>query len=67
MLRSGVYRLPNDDRLDTATTTAQAAYEQAGIGPEDLEAIELHDAMAPAELMLYERLGLCASRRRARS
>ena len=38
----------------------QAAYEKAGIGPEDLEAIELHDAMAPAELMLYERLGLCA-------
>ena len=58
-LRSGVYRLPNDDRLDTAATTAQAAYKEAGIGPEDLEAIELHDAMAPAELMLYERLGLC--------
>ncbi len=58
-LRSGVYRLPNDERLDTAATTAQAAYEEAGIGPEDLDAIELHDAMAPAELMLYERLGLC--------
>jgi len=58
-LRSGVYRLPDDERLDTAATTAQAAYEQAGIGPEDLDAIELHDAMAPAELMLYERLGLC--------
>jgi acetyl-CoA acyltransferase len=58
-LRSGVYRLPNDERLDTAATTAQAAYEEAGIGPDDLEAIELHDAMAPAELMLYERLGLC--------
>jgi acetyl-CoA acyltransferase len=59
-LRSGIYRLPNDDRVDTAATTAQAAYEEAGIGPEDLEAIELHDAMAPAELMLYERLGLCS-------
>jgi acetyl-CoA acyltransferase len=58
-LRSGVYRLPNDERLDTAATTAQAAYEEAGIGPDELEAIELHDAMAPAELMLYERLGLC--------
>jgi len=58
-LRSGVYRLPGDDRLDTAETTAKAAYEEAGIGPEDLDAIELHDAMAPAELMLYERLGLC--------
>jgi acetyl-CoA acyltransferase len=59
-LRSGIYRLPNDDRVDTAATTAQVAYEEAGIGPEDLEAIELHDAMAPAELMLYERLGLCS-------
>ncbi len=58
-LRSGVYRLPDDDRLDTAETTANAAYEEAGIGPEDLGAVELHDAMAPAELMLYERLGLC--------
>jgi acetyl-CoA acetyltransferase len=58
-LRSGVYRLPNDERLDTAETTALAAYEEAGIGPDELEAIELHDAMAPAELMLYERLGLC--------
>jgi len=59
VLRSGVYRLLDDRRLDSATTTAQAAYEHAGIGPEDLQAIELHDAMAPAELMLYERLGLC--------
>ena len=47
-------------RPDSATTSANAAYEKAGIGPEDLEAIELHDAMAPSELMLYERLGLCA-------
>jgi acetyl-CoA acyltransferase len=59
VLRSGVYRLPNDNRLDSATVSAQAAYEEANIGPEDLDAIELHDAMAPAELMLYERLGLC--------
>jgi acetyl-CoA acetyltransferase len=60
VLRSGVYRLPDDERVDSATVTANAAYEEAGIGPEDIGAIELHDAMAPAELMLYERLGLCA-------
>jgi acetyl-CoA acyltransferase len=59
VLRSGIYRLPNDGLEDTATVTAKAAYEQAGIGPQDIGAIELHDAMAPAELMLYERLGLC--------
>jgi acetyl-CoA acyltransferase len=59
VLRSGEYRLPDDERPDTATSTAAIAYEQAGIGPKDLDAVELHDAMAPAELMLYERLGLC--------
>jgi acetyl-CoA acyltransferase len=59
VLQSGVYRLADDQRPDSATATAYAAYEKAGIGPKDLEAIELHDAMAPAELMLYERLGLC--------
>lgn len=60
VLQSGVYRLPRDERPDSATASALAAYEKAGIGPDDLDAIELHDAMAPAELMLYERLGLCA-------
>jgi len=60
VLQSGVYRLPDDERPDSATTSTFAAYEKAGIGPNDLDAIELHDAMAPAELMLYERLGLCA-------
>ena len=60
VLRSGSLPAPGDDRPNSATTSAFAAYENAGIGPEDLEAIELHDAMAPAELILYERLGLCA-------
>jgi acetyl-CoA acyltransferase len=60
VLQSGVYRLPGDERPDSATASASEAYKNAGIGPDDLDAIELHDAMAPAELMLYERLGLCA-------
>ena len=38
---------------------AQAAYEEAGVGPGDLDVVELHDAAAPAELMTYEELGLC--------
>lgn len=59
VLRSGIYKLPGDHRADSATTTAKTAYDEAGIGPKDIQAIELHDAMAPAELMLYERLGLC--------
>jgi acetyl-CoA acyltransferase len=38
---------------------AHAAYEQAGLGPADLDVVELHDAAAPAELITYEELGLC--------
>lgn len=40
---------------------AGQAYEAAGLGPQDLSCIELHDASAPSELMAYEYLGLCAS------
>jgi acetyl-CoA acetyltransferase len=39
---------------------SRRAYEQASIGPEDLDLVELHDAAAPPELWLYEELGLCA-------
>lgn len=39
---------------------ARTAYEQAGAGPADIDVIELHDATAPAELMLYGELELCA-------
>jgi acetyl-CoA acetyltransferase len=35
------------------------AYDIAGLGPEDLDVVEVHDAAAPAELMIYEELGLC--------
>ena len=38
---------------------AAAAYEQAGLGPKDVDVVELHDASAPAELIAYEELSLC--------
>jgi sterol carrier protein 2 len=38
---------------------AKMVYEQAGIGPEDLDVIELHDCFAQNELITYEALGLC--------
>ncbi len=38
---------------------AAAAYEQAGLGPEDLNLVELHDCFATAELLHYENLQLC--------
>ena len=38
---------------------AAAAYEMAGLGPEDVDLIELHDCFATAEILHYENLGLC--------
>jgi acetyl-CoA acetyltransferase len=38
---------------------AHEAYRDAGIGPDDIDVIELHDASAPAEILAYESLGLC--------
>ncbi len=38
---------------------ANQAYEQAGIGPEDLDLVELHDCFATAELVHYDNLKLC--------
>lgn len=38
---------------------AQAAYAEAGVGPEDVDVAEVHDAMAPGELLYYEQLGFC--------
>lgn len=46
--------------INTLTrNAAKMAYEQAGIGPEDLSQVELHDCFATAELLHYENLGLC--------
>ena len=38
---------------------AAVAYEMAGIGPEDIDLVELHDCFATAEILHYENLGLC--------
>jgi acetyl-CoA acyltransferase len=56
-LVSGRDREPGEP--GAAERASQAAYEQAGVDPGDLDVVELHDAAAPAELMTYEELGLC--------
>ena len=49
--------LPN---VNTLTRNAAAiAYEQAGVGPSDLDLVELHDCFATAELVHYDNLMLC--------
>ena len=50
---------------DVNTLTRNAAtqaYEQAGVGPEDLDLVELHDCFATAELVHYDNLELCEPR-----
>ena len=42
-----------------ARQAAQRVYEVAGIGPEDIDVVELHDCFAHNELISYEALGLC--------
>lgn len=48
-------------RPKSAVATALAAYEMAGLGPDDLNCAEIHDATAPAELFIYEDLGFASA------
>ena len=49
--------MPN---VNTLTRNAvKNAYDMAGIGPEDLDLVELHDCFASAEMLHYGNLGLC--------
>ncbi len=46
--------------VNTLTKNASAqAYESAGVGPDDLDLVELHDCFATAELVHYDNLRLC--------
>jgi len=57
---SGIREQADDDILDAEITAraARQAYEQAGLGPQDVDVVELHDAFTIAELLYYEALGL---------
>lgn len=44
---------------DMARDAARQVYEEAGVGPGDLDVVELHDCFAQNELLSYEALGLC--------
>lgn len=54
----------NDDPIsligtDMTRQAARALYESTGLGPDDIDVIELHDCFSPNELISYEALGLC--------
>lgn len=54
--------LPNAERMahaDVPARTARAAYEMAGLTPEDMDVAEVHDASAIAEILQTENLGFC--------
>jgi len=44
---------------DMTRQAAQKVYQQAGIGPEDVDVVELHDCFTTNEVISYEALGLC--------
>ncbi|MGO9357636.1 MAG: lipid-transfer protein [Xanthobacteraceae bacterium] len=44
---------------DMTQAAASKVYEAAGIGPDDVDVVELHDCFAHNELITYEALGLC--------
>ncbi len=44
---------------DMAVDAAKSVYEQAGVGPKDVQVVELHDCFTANELLTYEALGLC--------
>jgi len=51
--------LTDDDLPSPTTLAAQAAFEEAGVGPADLDVVECQDTDAARELLSYEELGLC--------
>ncbi|HWL84946.1 MAG TPA: lipid-transfer protein [Polyangiaceae bacterium] len=44
---------------DMAVKCAEKVYEQAGVGPKDVDVVELHDCFTANEVLTYEALGLC--------
>jgi acetyl-CoA acetyltransferase len=59
-IRASVLQSGSDpgDGPQAGARVAAKAYEMAGIGPDDIDVIELHDATASAEITRYETLGL---------
>jgi acetyl-CoA acetyltransferase len=60
VLTSGFYDATRDlTRWECEERAARLAYEQAGLRPQDLDVVEVHDAFTISELLHYEGLGLC--------
>jgi len=55
----GSFGFTRKDEPSIVERVSQKAYVEAGIKPRDVQVAELHDAVAPVELLLYEQLGFC--------
>ncbi|MEK9662416.1 MAG: thiolase family protein [Alphaproteobacteria bacterium] len=58
-LRSGSDRVPEEFDRHVTRRAAVDAYEIAGLGPDDMDVAEVHDATAFAEIQQVENLGFC--------
>ncbi|MCB2062223.1 MAG: lipid-transfer protein, partial [Novosphingobium sp.] len=68
-LASDPWEANNPELFDPNSVTryaAKQAFDMAGLGPEDLDIVELHDCFATAEMLHYENLGLCKEGEAAR-
>ncbi len=60
ILGTGGYESPQDlANWETDYRVCAQAYEKAGLGPEDLDVVECHDAFTISEILHYEAMGLC--------
>jgi len=59
VLGSGTNRKNDQLDLDIGTRLSRQAYNVAGVGPDDIDVAEVHDATAFGELRQYELLGFC--------
>jgi benzoylsuccinyl-CoA thiolase BbsB subunit len=60
-LTSGSYKTGFRElsKADLTVRAAKEAYEQASLGPKDIDLAEVHDAFTIAEILYYEALGFC--------
>ena len=62
LLTSGMFTKTQGDEVDMSVGFPKATfetYEMAGVGPKDIDLVELHDAFSHEELLCYEQLGFC--------
>lgn len=60
VIRTGSTREATDLSRHCSRLGAEQAYQQAGLGPEDIDVAEVHDASATGEVIESEALGFCA-------